>query len=135
MGTDFTYEDIGGDRKLDDYTYNLLGEEESSGIMCYKVECTAKDKSKKNPRYIVWIGKENFMIYKADFYDKRGDMQRELTCSKVEKVDGFWTIKEMFMKNVQTEHSTSLELKDIKYGIEISDSIFTQSALEREAIK
>lgn len=131
MGTDFTYEDIGDDRKLDDYTYKLLGEEKVEGIDCFMVECIAKDSSKKNPRCIMWIGKENFMLYHAEFFDKRNEKQRDLTCSKVEMVDGYWTVKKMLMKNVQTGHSTLLEMQDIKFGLDLSDTTFTQSALER----
>ncbi|MBP5747227.1 MAG: outer membrane lipoprotein-sorting protein, partial [Treponema sp.] len=67
MGTDFTYDDVGSDRDLDDYTYKLLGEENAEGFACYKVECRAKDKTVKNPRYIVWIRKDNFIMTKADF--------------------------------------------------------------------
>ena len=35
MGTDFTYQDM-GDRSLNKYTYNLLGEESVDGVACYK---------------------------------------------------------------------------------------------------
>ncbi|MBQ1727981.1 MAG: outer membrane lipoprotein-sorting protein [Treponema sp.] len=131
MGSDFTYEDVGGDRDLDDYTYKLLGEENAEGFACYKVECRAKDKSVKNPRYIVWIRKDNFILTKADFYDKQDNLHRKLVCSGIEKIDGFWTTKKMFIKNVQTEHSTVLEIKDIVFGLDLADNMFTQGALER----
>ena len=131
MGTDFTYEDVGGDRELEDYTYTLLAEENAEGAACYKIECKAKDKNVKNPRYIVWIRKDNFIMTKADFYDKQDMLQRQLVCSGIEMVNGFWTTKKMTVKNVQTGHSTVLEIKDIEYGLPLQDSIFTQAALER----
>ena len=71
------------------------------------------------------------MLYHAEFFDKRNEKQRDLTCSKVEMVDGYWTVKKMLMKNVQTGHSTLLEMQDIKFGLDLSDTTFTQSALER----
>ncbi|MBP5438445.1 MAG: outer membrane lipoprotein-sorting protein [Treponema sp.] len=131
MGTDFTYDDVGSDRDLDDYTYKLLGEENAEGFACYKVECKAKDKTVKNPRYIVWIRKDNFIMTKADFYDKQDMLQRQLVCSGIEKIEGFWTTKKMNMTNVQTGHSTLLEMTNIVFGLDLSDNLFTQGALER----
>lgn len=78
MGTDFTYEDM-GDRGLNKDTFTLLGEENVDGTDCYKVEAVSKDNTEKNPRRILWIGKENFIMYKAEFYDRQNNLQRVLT--------------------------------------------------------
>ena len=134
MGTDFTYEDI-GERGLSKDDFTLLGEESVDGIECYKVEAKAKDAKDKNPRRIFWIGKENFMLYKGEFYDKQQKLQRELTCSDIKKIDGFWTTGKMFMKNVQKKHTTLLEMKDVSYGIQIDDSLFTVAAMEKGRIR
>ena len=134
MGTDFTYEDI-GERGLAKDTFTLLSEETVAGSKCYKVEAVAKDKTEKNPRRIVWIRADNFMMVKAEFYDRQNRLQRELTCSDIKQVDGYWTTGRMFIRNVQKEHSTTLEMKNVRYDIQIDDSIFTVSALERGAVK
>ena len=42
MGSDFTYDDL-GDRKLEDDTHTLIGEETMDGKACYVVESFSKD--------------------------------------------------------------------------------------------
>lgn len=130
MGTDFTYEDM-GDRGLSKDDFNLLGEETVEGAECYKVECVAKDKGEKNPRRIVWFRKDNYLMQKAEFFDRQNTLQRELSCSEISQIDGIWTTGKMFIKNVQTGHSTLLEMKNVQYNTDLSDSLFTVSAIER----
>lgn len=134
MGTDFTYEDM-GDRGLSKDTFNLLGEETVDGVKTWKVECIAKDTTEKNPRRILWIAQDNYMMVKGEFYDKQNTLQRELTCSEIKQIDGIWTTCKMFMKNVQTNHTTLIEMKDVSYNQAINDSYFTVSSLERGTIK
>ena len=130
MGTDFTYEDM-GDRGLSKDTFTLLEEENVAGVECWKVECVAKDKTEKNPRRIVWYRKDSYLVQKAEFYDRQNNLQRVLECSDIKKIDGIWTTGKMYIKNVITNHSTVLEMKDIMYNIPLKDNIFTVAALER----
>jgi len=55
MGSDFTYDDL-GDRKLDDDTHNLIGEENINGVDYYVVESTPVDEeymySKPKPGFV-----------------------------------------------------------------------------------
>ena len=39
------------------------------------------------------------------------------------------------MKNVLTNHSTVLEMKDVKYNLAIDDKLLTVSALERGIVR
>lgn len=130
MGSDFTYEDI-GDRGLDKDDFTLAGEETVEGSDCWKVDCVAKDKSEKTPRRIVWIRKDNYLIQKVHLYNQRGEVERELICSDIKEVDGIWTICKMFMKNLQTEHTSTLELKTLNFNIDLSDNLFTVASIER----
>ena len=77
MGTDFTYQDM-GDRSLNKYKYNLLGEEDVDGVACYKVECISIAHTEKDPRYISYIGKADYILRKCEFYDRQDTLHREL---------------------------------------------------------
>ncbi|MBR1405241.1 MAG: outer membrane lipoprotein-sorting protein [Treponema sp.] len=134
MGTDFTYEDM-GERGLSKDTFTLLGTETVDGTDCYKVEAVAKDKGEKNPRRILWWRTDNYLLQKAEFYDKQNTLQRELTCSDITQISGIWTTGKMFIKNVQTGHSTLLEMKDVQYNVDLSDSLFTVTAIERGTVR
>ena len=134
MGTDFTYDDM-GERALSKDTFNLLGEENVNGIACYKVECISNDKSEKNPRRIVWLAKDNFITQRGEYYNKQNTLQRVLECEDIKQIDGIWTTGKMTMKNIITNHTTILEVKDVRYNQNIADSIFTVASLERGTVK
>lgn len=130
MGSDFTYEDI-ADRGLYKDNFTLVGEETAENSECWKIDCVAKDSSEKIPRRILWIRKDNYLPQKAELYDQRGELQRTLVCSDISEVDGIWTIHKMVMTNVQTGHSSVLEMKNVKYNMNLSDNLFTVANLER----
>jgi len=134
MGTDFTYDDL-GERGLSKDTYTLLGEENLDGEDCYKVECKSKDSKEKDQRKICWVTKDNYLMLKAEFYDRQDMLHRVLTISDYKKKDGYWVSGKMLMKNVQTAHSTLLEMKNTEYDKPMDDSPFTVASLENGRIR
>ena len=130
MGSDFTYEDI-ADRGLNKDDFTLIGEENVEGADCWKIDCLAKDQGEKIPRRILWIRKDNYLMQKAELYDQRGELQRVLVCSDIKEVDGIWTIHKMVMTNVQNGHSSELEMKSVRYNIDLPDNLFTVASIER----
>ena len=134
QGTDFTYDDL-GNRSLSKDTFALLGEEKVGEIDCWIVEYKAKDPKAKIKRRVFWIGKENYMSYKGEFYDKQDKLQKVMTAEDVKQIDGYWTTLKTTMKNVQTNHQTVYELKNVSYDKGVDANFFTVSALERELIK
>ena len=135
MGTDFTYQDM-GDRSLNKYEYNLLGEDNIDGVACYKVECISKAHTEKDPRYITYIGKSDYIMRKCEFYDRQDTLHRVLTCTEFTTIKGFTTAQKMKKENVQTGTWSLIETKNIKYDDEdIDDSLFTVAALEKGRIK
>ena len=135
MGTDFTYQDM-GDRSLNKYDYNLLGEEAVDGVDCYKVECISKKGTEKDPRYITYIGKTDYIMRKCEFFDRQNQLHRLLTCTDFTAIKGFTTAQKMKMENVQTGTWSLIETKNIAYDEEdIDDSLFTVAALEKGRIR
>lgn len=135
MGTDFTYQDM-GERSLSKYDYNLLGEESVDGVTCYKVECISKAHTEKDPRYISYIGKTDFILRKCEFYDRQDQLHRVLTCTDFTTIKGYTTAQKMKMENVQTGTWSLIESKDIVYDADdIDDSLFTVAALEKGRIR
>ena len=135
MGTDFTYQDM-GDRSLRKYDYNLLGEETVDGVACYKVECISKAGTEKDPRFISYIGKTDYILRKCEFYDRQNQLHRVLTCTNFTTIKGFTTAQVMKMENVQTGTWSLIESKNIVYDDEdLDDSLFTVAALEKGRIK
>ena len=135
MGTDFTYQDM-GERSINKYDYTLLGEESVDGVLCYKVECVSKARTEKDPRYISYIGKDDFILRKCEFYDRQNQAHRVLTCTDFTTIKGFKTAQKMKMENVQTGTWSLIEMKNIVYDEDdIDDSLFTVASLEKGRIR
>ena len=135
MGTDFTYEDM-GERAVSKDNYTLLGREAVNGVQCYKVRCESIARTENDPDRVVYIGVDDFLLYKCEYYDRHGALHRVLTCSDVEYIDGYACTKVMKMENVQSSTWSKISMSDVVYNTDgIDDGIFTVSALEQGRIR
>lgn len=130
MGTDFTYDDMGS-RHVDEDTHQLLREEVYDGHSCWVVESVPVDKHEIYSRKVSWIRKDCLTAAYVEYYDKLNKLHRVLTISEVKKVQDYWTIHRMEMKNVQTGHSTVIVVKNPKYDINVDKGLFTVAKLEK----
>jgi outer membrane lipoprotein-sorting protein len=130
MGSDFTYDDL-GDRKLDADTHKLLKEETIEGHPCYVVESVSKDEDYMYSKTITWIRKDNFIGMKKEFYDEDEELLKTLTIKKVEQISGFWIISHSEMKNTQNNHTTDMQISNIKINTGVPVSKFTERMMMR----
>ncbi len=128
MGSDFTYDDL-GERHPDEDTHTLKGEEVIDGQACYVVESIPKDASYMYSKTITWVMKANYLGLKREFYDRDGKLLKTLQINEFDQVDGFWTILETEMHNVQRSHRTVMSLKNVQYNTGIRDNRFTERAM------
>jgi len=134
MGTDFTYDDMGG-RNLDDDTHKLLGKETVAGVECFKVESVPVDKNDAYSKKISWIIPDKWVFVKVEFYDKSGKLQKILTTSDIREIDGIWTPMVLFMDNLSKTHQTKIEVQEVKYNGPMQEQIFTQTTLKRGRVQ
>jgi len=130
MGSDFTYDDL-GDRHPTQDTHTILREEELNGEACYVIESIPKDEEYIYSKTITWIIKDKWIGLKKDFYDEDEDLLKTLTVEKYEDFKGFLIITHTEMKNVQKDHKTVMELKNIKIDTGISESKFSERMMTR----
>ena len=92
MGSDFSYQDIMESDKLTDlYEFELLGEEEIDGRLCYVLEGTAiPGKEVSYYRRKSWIDKERFVGLKEELHARSGCLLKVMTTTKVEQFDDRW---------------------------------------------
>ncbi len=134
MGSDFTYDDMGG-RSVDEDTHRLLGEEPLDGSACWKVESVPRDKGYMYSKVNRWIAKDSAVVLKAEFFDRQGKPLKTLRITDVNQVGGFWTVFRMEMENYQEKHKTIIEIDEMKYDSGLKDRLFKVSTLERGRIK
>lgn len=131
MGSEFSFEDIGG-QQLDDYTYKYLRDEKLEGQDCFVVESYPKDKNSGYTKVITWVDKEHYRTLKAEFYDRKSSHLKTMTASGFKLYeDKFWRPAELNMVNLQTGRSTVLQQKNIKFKTGLSDSDFNKNSLKR----
>jgi len=130
MGSDFTYDDL-GDRHPSSDTHKLLREESIDGEDCYVVESIPKEEEYMYSKTITWIIKDKWIGKKKDFYDEDEDMLKTLTVKETELIKDYIVITISEMHNVQKDHTTKMELKNVKMDTGISDNKFTERMMKR----
>lgn len=127
MDTDFTYADLGFVRLHDHYKF--LGVEEHAGVKAYKVQETVPQEQWYYSRVITWIAVANKLPLEQDFYDPAGALWKTELFDTVTDVDGVPTILHIQMKDVQAKTSTDLMVSDVRYDVDVPDSIFDPTKL------
>lgn len=131
MGSEFSFEDIGG-QQVDDYTYKYLRDEKIDGQDTFVIESYPKDKNSGYTKVITWVDKEHYRTLKADFYDRKNSHLKTLEAKDFHLYqDKFWRPHEMEMVNHQTGRSTVLKQSNIKFNVGLNENDFTQNSLKR----
>jgi hypothetical protein len=136
VGSDFTYEDIGG-RELEAYGYGLLDDNASwkgaDGVAypAYRLESRRKDPGARFPRVISLVRRDNFIVVEAQIFNRRDEVQKTFSASRVERVDGYWTVLAMVMTDAQARTRTELTIEQAAYDIGLGPDDFTRRELER----
>ena len=137
LGTDFTFEDVDNEGKLElgDYTRQTVGVAEVDGHHCYVMESepvsAAIAKELGYSRIRAWVDSEIWMTRKAEYWDLQGEPLKTLRVEDIRQVDGIWTVHRMTMNSQKTGHTTVFEFSDFDYASEVDDELFTQRALRR----
>ncbi|VAX35410.1 hypothetical protein MNBD_UNCLBAC01-834 [hydrothermal vent metagenome] len=129
VNTDFTYEDMQRRHPTKD-THKILRKDIFNGNACYVIESLPNKNTSQYTKRISWIDQEKFVILRTDFYDKKMRKVKEFRVNRIEKYQNIWTAFDIMMRDVKEEHTTLMNIIEIKYDQGIKDNIFTQRHLE-----
>jgi len=130
MGSDFTYDDMGG-RNVDEDEHQLLKEESWDGTPCWVVESRPLEEDALYSKTISWIRQDALVPVKVEFYDRMGKLLKTLVASDVSRESGYWTPRKLEMTHHQRNHRTLILMEHIEYDIAMNESLFTVPSLER----
>ncbi len=132
MGSDFTYEDMGGGKMSEKYTGKLLGEEDFEDVSCYVLDMVPTPKGPSYERIIAWIGKHDFVARKIDYFEK-GDKKpfKTLFLRDVQNKSGHLVPMEMVMKNHEDGGTTKNLTLEIDFNTPIKADRFKSNRLNR----
>jgi Outer membrane lipoprotein-sorting protein len=144
VGSDFTYEDIGG-REFDEYTYAFAGSDGTSASWtppgggppraAWRLESKRKDASAEFPRVVSLVLKDSHVVVAAEIYNRRNEKQKVYTVRRVDQIQGIWTVMESEMTNALEKTRTELVLERTAYNVGLKESDFSRRELERGAAK
>ncbi len=139
VGSDFTYEDIGG-REFDEYTYRIVDENASwappsggAARPAWKLESRRKDAAAEFPRVVSTILKDSFVVVAADIFNRRDEQQKTYIVRRLEQVEGIWTAIDAEMRNALEKSRTELTIEKADYNVGMKEGDFTRRELERGA--
>ena len=138
VGTDLSFGDLVG-HKATDWNHKILRADTLGGIAVTVVESTPKTPEVgSNSGYskrLSWVGKDNYVSYKIDFYDAGGTLLKTLENSQFKLVDAAlkkYQPMDIAVKNHQTGHATYLKMERFEANTSVAESYFVTSYLERE---
>jgi hypothetical protein len=137
FGTEITIEDQ-ETGKLDDYTYQILGEGKFRGRIVAIIEATPKPHRLNKSRYgktRSWIDLERFITLKMQMFDKNKKPIKQLDSGKVEKINDVWMSRSLTFMNLVTQRLTNMKFEAINFNLNINPSFLTQRALTDQAFR
>lgn len=131
MGSDLSYNDLSkADDIVDQYNHRFIGEETNDGHKVAIVESTPLENAP-----VVW-GKEvlkirdDNIIVEHDFYDQEGKLVKKLTAREIKPLGGKIYATIMRMEQIEEKDQwTEIHHKQAKFGLDLTDSVFTESNL------
>lgn len=137
MGSDFTYGDM-TKRELSKFTYKLIQEDTVNGQKCWVIESVPINDDVIDEygytKSLAWVRQDNFVLIRGKIWEKQGGKVKFMDTPKLELIDGIWTPMEITMttkKGSRTEHATILRTLKIQYNMELPDSDFSTTRMEK----
>ncbi len=139
LGTDFSYEDIKKEGKVEinDFRYTTLAKETLDGRSVYHVEALPIDEATAHElgygKVHSWIDPITWVIVKAQYWDIKMNDLKTLSVQDIRQVNGIWTRHKLTVNNHKTGHFTEFVFSEVDYLSSINEKVFTKRSLIRGA--
>lgn len=127
VGSDFVYEDVSG-RDLAEDKHAL---KETTDTQYVIRNTPVNPESVEFAYYDVWIDKDTFLPRKAEYFSRNGKLYRKVEGLKVETIDGYPTITEALVTDLNSGSTTRNVFSNMKYDIGLNENIFSERFLRR----
>jgi len=130
MGSEFTYEDIGGNT-LDKFKYTKLADEQYKGKACSVLEKTPNYANSGYTKIKVWISIDNNLVLRQDFFDRKNSLLKVMTFDGHQKYGTTWRSGKIAVENLQTKKKSVIDFTNRKMRSGLSADLFTERNLQR----
>lgn len=123
VGSEFSYEDLMG-VNTETNTFRWVKDEPCPGALtraCYVNEQIPKSPDSGYSRIVGWIDKQDYRMFKAEYYDRSNALTKTLNFGDFKQFEGrYWRSMKMEMINHLTGKSTTMEWSDFDYGVAVN---------------
>jgi outer membrane lipoprotein-sorting protein len=124
---------------LDDFTFELLGEEAIDGLDCWEIAMIPVDDDVADEngfsKRVSFYRKDCFVIRRSTYYDLDGELHKELNVLEIKELDPEnhkYRPLQMEMVNKQNDRQSLFKVEAIAFNPDVKDEYFTTRYLERE---
>ena len=137
MGSEFSNADMSAPN-LEDFDYKVTGSGLVQGTDCWIVEVVPVNEDIMDEvgydRQLAWIGKQDFVFRKAEYFDEDGELFKQMISSDVKQMDPSgkkYIATRMEMSNLQNGRKSVMTIDEIQYNPDVKEEYFTLGYLER----
>ena len=124
-GTDFSYDDIESKLYSEKYTPKLIKTEAE----VFVVDLIPKGRSDYS-KIVTYINKTNYYPERMEYYD-RGNTKIKVATYTFKKIGNYWHAAEVEMTNLKKNHTTKMQMKNVKFDTGLTDDDFTVRQLKQ----
>ena len=125
VGSDFFYEDVSG-RGMDKDSHEWVKTTENFYVLN---NIPKKPETVEFTSYTAWIHRKTFIPVKIEYINGSGKKYRIYEALKVEEKEGYPTVTQARIKNLNTQGETTMTYSNVKYNLDPPESIFTERYL------
>ena len=137
MGSEFSNADMSAP-SLEDFEFKVTGSGIVEGTDCWIVEVIPVSENIMDEvgydRQLAWIGKQDFVFRKAEYFDEDDELFKRMISSDVRELDPAgkkYIATRMEMNNMQNGRKSVMTLDKIQYNPDVKEEYFTLAYLER----
>ncbi len=137
MGSEFSNADMTAPA-LEDFNYRILKEDLLDGEPCYQIESVPKTEELAREygysRSVSWIGKNNYLALRTDYYGKDGTLFKTITNVEFKELDTEnhrFMVTRMKAVNFSNDRSSEMVMERVA-AIPTNEDYFTVAYLEKE---
>jgi hypothetical protein len=127
LGGDFSYEDMSGGDRVEDYDFTLLSQSEDM----WKIEAVPTDEDISYSRVIFFIDREKLLPVKIEYYSEEDGHSKTMTADRIEKISGRYSPMLITMENHEDQKKTVIKVHETAFDVDPPQRYFNPSRFYR----
>ncbi len=125
VGSHYYYEDVSG-RSIDADHHELVDVTDNY----YVLKHTPKEPGEVEfDHYLMYVHRETFIPVQTEYFDSQGNKYRVARALKVETIQGYPTVTEAVMEDLDSGGKTRMRYNQVTYDIGMPEAVFTERYL------